>query len=90
MSDSQEALIPDPNRGGFYARYKDGDRVNHAAWLRACAEHGLVGTCRQCGNQLAPERPVDNRGRVDYTARCVACPWEQTAPGGRLAKRKAR
>lgn len=71
MNDSQAALYHDPLKAGLWNRYIDGDRINHAAWLRACASHEFVGTCRQCGSHLAPEQPVENAGRTDYTAHCI-------------------
>lgn len=106
----QETLISQPHHNplnhGLWARYVDGDTINHAAWLRACAEGGYVGTCRRCGDYLKPRYPneVSDR-RTDYEAHCRrettativdgkrvvdGCGWECNASDGRILHRSSR
>lgn len=73
-----------PPDGGLWARVRNGNQVDHAAWLRAHAARQPVGTCRVCGDDLYPQRAYEHSGRVDYTATCRACGAEMVAPGGRL------
>lgn len=82
----------DPLQHGLWRRVLDGDgHINHAAWLRACAEHGFVGTCRRCGGYLAPAAPDDlGGGRIDYEAHCAGCGGILNAPGGRVLTHSAR
>lgn len=108
----QETLTEGPRfdslQHGLWKRMTEGDGtvVNHAAWLRACAEGGLVGSCRKCGSYLRPEPPIEVvKGRFDYSALCVVewntrgtgaerivwgCGYEMVAPGGRIAGRSTR
>lgn len=56
---------------GLWARYRAGNEIEHAAWMRACAEGAWVGTCRRCGDYLIPLRPHQVSGkRTDYEAHC--------------------
>lgn len=89
----------DPSQHGIWDRFVDaGDVINHAAWLRACAEGGFVGTCRACGDFLLPQPPDERDGRHDYTAVCRSgndgpgkgCGHEVNAPGGRRLRRSSR
>ena len=78
---------------GLWARYKTGNQVDHAAWMRACAEGSWVGTCRLCGDYLIPVRPHQaNAKRTDYEAHCraEACGWILNAPGGRIVHYSSR
>lgn len=60
---------------GLWQRVKDADgTINEAAWLRACAEHGFVGTCRVCGSYLVPMHPEQIGGRKDFEAHCSSWP----------------
>lgn len=99
MPDTQEALPGtgdgpafDPAQHGLWQRFVDGDQVAHGAWLRACAEHTFVGTCRVCGDYLTPAYPEQLDGRTDYEARCRSerCGHTVVAPGGRLLRRSSR
>lgn len=91
---------------GLWARFAEGDRIDHAAWLRAGAEGGFVGSCRRCGDYLTPLYP-DDRGkeRFDYEAHCrrhivvtyvdgkrhvEGCGAEVNAPGGRLLRKSGQ
>lgn len=90
----------DPSQHGLWDRVVEAGRISHAAWLRAVAESGFVGTCRRCGSFLRP-LPADDRGKgvFDYEAECVnahvstvaggvrtvsGCGHVLAAPGGRL------
>ena len=91
---------------GLWARFTDGDRINHGAWLRVRAEGGFVGTCRRCGDYLVPLAPYEHTDdRVDYEAHCrreivatmvggkrqvEGCEWTLSAPGGRMLRRSSR
>jgi len=76
---------------GLWERFKDGDRINHGAWLRARAEGAHVGTCRICGDYLIPAAPYEHTdGRVDNEAHCRACTATVNAPGGRILRRSSR
>jgi hypothetical protein len=88
---NQETLTPfDPTAEGLYDRYVRGDYIDHAAWLRACAAGELVGTCRWCGDQLAP-RPAEEVSKIWwYEADCRTCTKIYAAPGGRILKRSSR
>lgn len=79
-----------PDEHGLFAEVMQGDRINHAAWMRACATHSFVGTCRRCGQPLIPRRPHDiQRGEVmctDYEAECsnqIVGRIEPTEDGGK-------
>lgn len=75
----------DPAAHGLWQRFVDSGRINHGAWLRACASAEFVGTCRQCGAFVKPHPPEDlGDGRVDYEGVCVQCGQQMCAPGGRL------
>lgn len=105
MAAQQQTLTGDvPHDAGIWRRLVGGaGQIDHAAWMRACAEGSFVGTCRQCGDYLIPERPRDiTDGRTDYEARCrnehhaqgrgatrtvTGCGWTTTAPGGRIQRR---
>lgn len=94
---TQDSLLPDlvpavdPDRPVFDPAVLDGDRVDHAAWVRECQRHprpGRVGCCRECGEDLRPAPPRKvTATRTDYEARCVGatCGKEYLAPGGRVA-----
>lgn len=92
---------------GLWARVKNADgRINEAAWLRACAEQGFVGTCRYCGSYLVPQYPETIHGRKDFEAHCsrwptivstvddartvTGCGWILNAPNGRRCDRSSR
>ena len=91
---------------GLWARFTDGDHINHGAWLRARAEGAHVGTCRRCGEYLIALEPYEHtNGRVDYEAHCrreivatmvagkrtvTGCEWTFNAPGGRILRRSSR
>lgn len=92
---------------GLWQRFKAGDgTVNEAAWLRACAEHGFVGTCRVCGAYLVPLHPEQVGKRKDFEAHCsrwptivstvdnvrtvTGCGWILNAPNGRRCERSSR
>ncbi len=97
----------DPMQHGLWRRYHDADgRINEAAWLRAIASHEFVGTCRQCGAYLTPQRPEEVAGRKDFEAHCqrsptgfsivdgrlvaTGCGWIFNAPDGRRCERSSR
>lgn len=73
----------DPAQHGLWKRYVEAGRINHAAWLRAVAENGFVGTCRRCGSYLRPQPAHDHgNGRLDYTADCVNAVVSENWPDG--------
>lgn len=92
---------------GLWSRFKNVDGpINEAVWLRACAEHGFVGTCRMCGSYLVPLHPEQAGKRKDFEAHCsrwpaivqtidgvrtqTGCGWVLNAPNGRTLKRSSR
>lgn len=83
----QEPLIHTPAAAGLWRRFVAQGAVDHAAWIHACNDGGLVGDCT-CGGYLHPERPQKHGARTDYTATCRRCSREVCAPGGRLSKRR--
>jgi hypothetical protein len=95
---TQQPLIPDLPRSGIFEHLRSGHHVDHNKWLRACAERGFVGMCRECGNHLKPETPTQGGalGLTWYQTVCVGC-GKQTAapaahhePGGRFLARSSR
>lgn len=91
MTDGREQH--DPLVHGLWTRFVDNGRIVHGAWLRACAERSHVGTCRECGNYLAPVHPYEVRpGCFDYEYHCTdtACGHTHNAPGGRMFMRSSR
>lgn len=96
----------DPLEHGLYRRFLNdarcncGDKANpghshieHGQWLRAIAEGAHVGTCRQCGDYLIPQRPEQiSQTRTDYEASCrnEECRWVCNAPSGRYLRGSSR
>jgi hypothetical protein len=80
---------------GLWQRYTTGDNTNHAAWLRAHAEQGHIGTCRIDGGRLRPHRPTEHGILTWYEATCVTCHHTYAAPahrwetGGRVLRRSS-
>jgi hypothetical protein len=76
-----------------YKRFLDTDgTILLSAWLRACNNGESVGTCRECGGDLVPDRPVgraDGGSTPDYPMVCAnvpACGKEVVAPRGRTSR----
>ena len=71
---------------GLWKRFVDDGRINHGAWLRACAEGTWVGTCRRCGDYLVPLQPAERgRGHWEYEAACRTPAVLSTVDGVRRA-----
>ena len=93
---ADQETLPSPNgqpfnalEHGLWDRFKDGDHINHAAWMRACAEGAFVGSCRLCGAYLRPSYPDAVGNRTDYQAACSGCSWAFNAPSGRILQRSS-
>lgn len=101
-----ERTVFNPLDHGLWARYRSGNQIDHAAWMRACADGSWVGTCRRCGDYLLPLRPYQiNAKRTDYEAHCrrevvvrlidgvrtvEGCGWILNAPSGRALTYSSR
>lgn len=80
---------------GIWKRFYFGDEgitLDSAAVNRARAEHGFVGTCRQCGGNIAVVRGRNHNGaEVDWMDfACVSCGHEVAAPNGKRLARDSR
>jgi hypothetical protein len=82
----------DPLAHSLWTRFVDNGRIEHGAWLRACAEGGFVGTCRLCGSYLRPRHPEQHGTRTDYEAVCVSASCEHIVlcVGGRTLARSSQ
>lgn len=96
----QQAMIFDPLKAGLFDRYITGDMwIDHARWLRAVAEHSVIGECRACGAHLRPVGPPEDHGGITwYEAMCTSCQKVYAAPatiskrqdGGRVMRVSSR
>lgn len=88
------AAAHNPLDHGLWQRYVTGDNINHAAWLRAHAEAGHVGTCRHDGGRLRPLPPEQHGVLTWYEATCpdghiYAAPAHKWETGGRALRRSS-
>lgn len=75
---------------GIYATLLDPHGViDPDRWQRAIENVEMVGTCTGCRSVLRPEKPRTER-ITWFTATCVGCRREVTAPGGRLLPQARR
>lgn len=89
MADERQRI--NPLESGLGWRMTQGDTINTAAWNRARAERGIIGSCRLCGGHLVPLETDPNVGPLDwYEAECVLCHHPIAAPGGRVLRRSSR
>lgn len=85
-------MVTDDSQLGLFKDVISGDRINHAAWMRARATQSFVGTCRRCGSPLIPRAPYDiQRGEVmctDYEAECSLAIDSRVVPVDSGGKRR--
>lgn len=85
----------DPHDHGTWRRFQSGEDgvfLDDAAINRARAEHGFVGTCRECGGHLVVARGRNHDGaEIQWTdLECIDCRKETAAPNGKVLRRDSR
>jgi hypothetical protein len=78
--------------GGLWTAMTYAGHIRYDAWERAVATGEVIGNCRLCGGYLVP----DDFGWAEeshirwFTARCLDCGHEWSAPDGKVLKHRER